>query len=164
MSVGVALILSDVTRLLLYKKVGEKDGKVATEDRELPFRLRYRLNKNLVFFNRVAESFNQRRLMALAKYGTMSEDGNNVVIEDDENKEKFKKEVSDLIDSEVSFNLNLLNPEDLDLVTDTDMTISPEAMSVFIRYMTDDESLNEEIEFKPKTNNTETKEETKDNG
>lgn len=143
MSVGVALVLGEVTKMLLYKKDGD-----TFIDRDLPFRLKYRLNKNKMILDKDASIFNQKRLIALSKYGTMTEDGENVVITDEKNKELFQKEVSDLIDSTVTHQLSLLDPSDIDLVKDTDMPISPEAMSIFIGYMVDDPSLKEDVVFK----------------
>ena len=54
---------------------------------------------------------------------------------------KYKKAMSDLLDKEVSHTFFTLSPEDLDMVKDSDILISPEAMSVFIAYMTDDEEV-----------------------
>lgn len=154
MSVGVALVLGEVTKMLLYKKDGD-----TFIDRDLPFRLKYRLNKNKMILDKDASIFNQKRLIALAKYGTMTEDGENVVITDEKNKELFQKEVSDLIDSTVTHQLSLLDPSDIDLVKDTDMPISPEAMSIFIGYMVDDPSLKEDVVFKVRISDNLTKEE-----
>lgn len=147
MSVGVALVLGDVTKMLLYKKVGEENGQPVYADRELPFRLKYRLNKNKLFFDKDATMFNQRRLVALSKYGEPTPDGKNVVIKDPKKRTAFQKEISDLIDATVTHSLSTLSPEDIDLVEDTDMPISPEAMGIFISYMVDDPSLKEDVTF-----------------
>lgn len=150
MSVGVALVLGDVTKMLLYKKIGENDGQPVYADRDLPFRLKYRLNKNKLFFDKDATNFNQRRLIALSKYGEPSADGQNVVITDPKKREAFQKEISDLIDATVTHSISTLSPEDIDLVKDTDMPISPEAMGIFINYMVDDPDLREDVSFKVK--------------
>jgi len=151
MTVGVAILLSEVTKMLLYKQSGvDKSGKPIYVDRDIPFRLKYRLNKNKMFLDKDVNHFNQKRLLALAKYGVMSEDGNNVIITDDEKRKLFQEEISNLIDSEVTHALSLLDPADIDLVKDTDMPISPEAMSVFISYMVDDPDLREDIKFNVK--------------
>ena len=110
-------------------------------DRELPFRLRYRLNRNRTLLSKDVEFFTKRKALLFAQYGEPTEDGENVVINNEENLAKYKEAMSDLLDKEVSHTFFTLSPEDLDMVKDSDILISPEAMSVFIAYMTDDEEV-----------------------
>jgi len=157
MTLGVSLLLGEITEKLLYK-VESIDGKDVLVDRDIPFRLRYRLNKNRVMFKKDSEFFNQRRLLYLAQYGEPTEDGQNVVIKDEKNMELFREAVSNLVDAPVSHNLMKLNPEDLELVQDTDIKVSPDAMSIFILYLTEDEALEKDLKvdinvspYKPKS-------------
>lgn len=146
-TVGVAIVLNEVSRMLLYKQTTNENGQPVIVDRDLPFRLKYRLNKNRMMLEADVKRFNQSRMIALARYGEQTPDGENVVITDPEKKEAFKKEISDLVDSKVTHSLILLEAEDLDLVTDTDMPISPEALSIFTAYMVDDPDLKKDIEL-----------------
>lgn len=138
MNLGASLVLAEVSKMLLYKTITNADGQQILVDRDIPFRLRYRLNKDRILFERDAAKFNQNRMIALAKYGEMDEAGETVSIKDPEKMELFKEEISKLVDSEVTHPIALLSPEDIDLIKDTDMPISPEAMSIFIGYLVDD--------------------------
>lgn len=138
MNLGASLVLAEVSKMLLYKTITNADGQQILVDRDIPFRLRYRLNKDRILFERDAAKFNQNRMIALAKYGEMDEAGETVSIKDSEKMELFKEEISKLVDSEVTHPIALLSPEDIDLIKDTDMPISPEAMSIFIGYLVDD--------------------------
>ena len=140
MSLAIALALDEICQKLMYSVV-EKDGKKVVVDRELPFRLRYRLNRNRTLLSKDVEFFNKRKALLFAQYGEPTEDGENVVINSEENLAKYKEAMSDLLDKEVSHTFFTLSPEDLDMVKDSDILISPEAMSVFIAYMTDDEEV-----------------------
>ena len=147
-TLGVSLILRDVINELLYCRKTTPEGKEYIADRELPFRLRYRLNKNRLLFEKDASEFQDRRLFALAKYGEASEDGKSVVINDPQKQELFKQEVTALLDIPVTHNIVKLEPNDIELVTDTDINIAPDAMGLFIGYMTNDPDLINDLNTK----------------
>jgi len=146
-NVGVALVLGEVTTKLLYKRIENENGETVYVDRNIPFRLRYWLNKNKIILDRDVKEFNQKRMFALAELGEPTEDGTSVVIKDEKNQEKYKQIISDLVDKKISRSLSLLSPDDIKLLEDDDILVSPEAMSVFINYMVDDDSLREDIEM-----------------
>ena len=158
MTLAIALALDEICQKLMYSVV-EKDGKKVVVDRELPFRLRYRLSRNRTLLSKDVELFNKRKALLFAQYGEPTEDGENVTITNEENLEKYKQAMSDLLDKEVTHTFFTLAPEDLDLVKDSDILISPEAMSVFIAYMTDDQEIRES--FRTVVNIVPPKEETK---
>ena len=158
MTLAIALALDEICQKLMYSVV-EKDGKKVVVDRELPFRLRYRLNRNRTLLSKDVEFFTKRKALLFAQYGEPTEDGENVVINNEENLAKYKEAMSDLLDKEVSHTFFTLSPEDLDMVKDSDILISPEAMSVFIAYMTDDQEIRES--FRTVVNIVPPKEETK---
>ena len=147
-TLGVSLILGDVINEILYAKKTDENGQTYTVDRDLPFKLRYKLNKNRMIFEKDSKEFQNYRLIALAQYGEPSEDGKSVVINDPEKQELFKKRISELIEVPVSHNIVRLDPDDFDAVTDTTITISPDAMSLFIGYMTNDPELLKDLESK----------------
>ena len=101
MTLAIALALDEICQKLMYSVV-EKDGKKVVVDRELPFRLRYRLNRNRTLLSKDVEFFNKRKALLFAQYGEPTEDGENVVINNEENLAKYKKAMSDLLDKEVS--------------------------------------------------------------
>ena len=167
MTLAIALALDEICQKLMYSVV-EKDGKKVVVDRELPFRLRYRLSRNRTLLSKDVELFNKRKALLFAQYGEPTEDGENVTISNEENLEKYKQAMSDLLDKEVTHTFFTLAPEDLDLVKDSDILISPEAMSVFVAYMTDDQEIRESFRTvvnivppKEETSTTEPKEEPK---
>ena len=158
MTLAIALALDEICQKLMYSVV-EKDGKKVVVDTELPFRLRYRLSRNRTLLSKDVELFNKRKALLFAQYGEPTEDGENVTITNEENLEKYKQAMSDLLDKEVTHTFFTLAPEDLDLVKDSDILISPEAMSVFVAYMTDDQEIRES--FRTVVNIVPPKEETK---
>lgn len=143
MTLGVSLVLNEMVEKLLFT-VKDIDGKKVVVDRELPFRLRYRLNRNRQLLEKDGLYFDRQRLILMAKYGEPTEDEQNVIIKE-EYQEDYKKAISDLIDSTVEHNLMVLEPEDIALINDTDINVSPDAMTIFISYMTNDPSLQEEL-------------------
>lgn len=147
MNLGSSLVLAEVTKMLLYKKVKNDKGEDVLVDRDLPFRLRYYLNKDKILFDRDVQRFNRDRLLILAKYGEPDDSGDNVVIKDNEKMELFKKEINDLIDLEITHPISKLSVEDIDLVKDTDLLIKPEVMNVFIHYLVDDPDLAAQTEI-----------------
>lgn len=144
MNLGVALLMSEITEKLLYT-VADRDGEKVLVDRDIPFRLRYRLNKNRVLFNKDVQFFNQQKLLYLAQYGEPTEDGKNVIIKDEHKLELYKAAISNLVDSKVEHTIMTLEPEDLELINDSDIKISPEAMTLFIGYMTNDPELEKDL-------------------
>ena len=158
MTLAIALALDEICQKLMYSVV-EKDGQKVVVDRELPFRLRYRISRNRTLLSKDVELFNKRKALLFAQYGEPTEDGENVTITNEENLEKYKQAMSDLLDKEVTHTFFTLAPEDLDLVKDSDILISPEAMSVFVAYMTDDQEIRES--FRTVVNIVPPKEETK---
>ena len=158
MTLAIALALDEICQKLMYSGV-EKDGKKVVVDRELPFRLRYRLSRNRTLLSKDVELFNKRKALLFFFFLEHREDGENVTITNEENLEKYKQAMSDLLDKEVTHTFFTLAPEDLDLVKDSDILISPEAMSVFVAYMTDDQEIRES--FRTVVNIVPPKEETK---
>lgn len=161
MTLGVSLLLGEITEKILYK-VEEVNGEKVVVDRDVPFRLRYRLNKNRVLFNKDAQAFNQRKLMLLAQYGEPSEDGQNVVIKDEGKMTLYREAIGTLIDSTVEHNIMTLEPEDIELIKDTDILVSPDAMTLFIGYMTNDPEFDREISSEVKITPPKKKEEKKE--
>ena len=144
MTIGVSMVLSEVTEKILYS-IEEKDGKKVLVDRDIPFRLRYRLNRNRTMFNRDVQFFNREKLLLLAQYGEPSEDGRNVVITDEKKMEMYRDSISRLLDSKVEHSIMTVEIEDIEKISDSDIRISPDAMTLFIGYMTNDPELRKDL-------------------
>ena len=145
LSLGVAIILSEICEQLLVKSTRKEDGTISREDRALPFRLRYRLTRNKLAFDKDVEFFNKQRMILLAQYGELTEDGVNVVIKDPQKMEAYRAQVQALFDTEVTHNIIKLEDEDVDQVKDIDINLSSDALSIFIGYMTNDTALLEDL-------------------
>lgn len=145
LSLGVSIILSEICEQLLTKSIKNEDGTISTKDRDLPFRLRYRLTRNKVALDRDVEFFHTQRMIYLAQYGELAEDGNNVVLKDPQKLELYKTKVQDLFDTEVKHNIIKLDEEDIDQIRDIDINLSSDALGIFIGYMTNDKELLEDL-------------------
>lgn len=163
-SLGAALSIRDTADKLLFekKKVGDK---VMTIERELPFRLKYRLEKNLSQIDRDVKLFNEQRMALLTAYGDV--DGNKVVINSQENMEKFQQDLSYLLTYKIPHSITRLDPEDIEALKEN-INISYEDLKIFIAYMMDEPELFENLalnfnvdysNFEESTNKEETSEE-----
>lgn len=137
MTLGVSLVLNEIVGMLLYTVKEKEDGSKVVVDRELPFRLRYRLNRNFEILEKDVKYFDMQRMILMAKYGNETDNGKKIIIPE-EKQEEYKTQINNLIDSEIEHTIMTLEPEDIVLINDTDINVSPDAMKVFIGYMTND--------------------------
>ena len=151
MTLGISLVLSDIIQAILYQ-VKDVDGNKTVVERELPFRLKYRLNKNSLILSKDRELFEKKRLMLLAQYGEPDESGDNVVIATEENMAKFKADLGAFLEGTVSHTVTGLDPYDIDKVKDADIPVSSDAMKLFIKYLTEDGDLEKELEIEAHIN------------
>ena len=142
------LVLRQVIEEFLTKTVVDEKGNKTNVEREIPFRLKYRLDRNKVMLDKYTEFFEQQRLLYLAEYGTATDDGQNVEIKDPEKLKLFKQKVSDLLETNVENSIILLEEEDLDQIRDKDIGLSDDTIKVLIGYMTNDVELLEDLATK----------------
>lgn len=159
LKVKTALVLDQIVNAFLIKTSIDKEGHKLTTEREMPFRLKYRLNRNKVMLDKCVESFERQRMLLLAEYGSPTEDGKNVEIKDPEKYKIFRQKINELLDQDIENNVMLLEPEDIDQIRDTDLKIGNDATKVLIGYMTNDQELLEDL-----AKNIELKNEEKTNG
>lgn len=145
MTVGSSILLKSMIDAILTKEEEVAGQKIRTS-RNLPFRLSYRLNRNLIVFEKDIKAFEFEKTKLLAQFGELNEDGTQVEIKDEENLKKYNEGIQKLLSLHVNHDLIKLEPEDLERIDDEDISFSSDAMKVFIGYMTNDPDLLREIE------------------
>lgn len=136
---GISLILYQVCQTML-----KNNGK----ENKLPFRLKFRLKRNIIPLERDMQYFEHQKLLLLAKYGEANEEGTKVSIVDEENKKKYFEEIKNLLNQKVSHTLVKLEEDDIDQIKEV-LDISFEDISLIISYMTNcvDDLKNKEIDL-----------------
>lgn len=145
MTIGASIILKSMIDAILTKEE-EVAGQKIRVSRNLPFRLSYRLNKNLLIFEKDIKAFEFEKTKLLAQYGELNEDGTQVEIKDEEKLKAYNEGVQQLLSFHVTHEIVKLEPEDLERIEDEDISFSSDAMKLFIGYMTNDPGLLKEIE------------------
>lgn len=144
MPLTVSLMLDEMVNALLYKEV-EVDGKKTAVERALPFRLKYRLNRNKATLDKDYKAYEQKSLYLMAKYGELTKDGIHLAITDPEKKKAYTNEMTAALSTVVEHTVVKLSPEDFDEVNDTDLHFSPEMMKILLGYLVDDDAYFEDI-------------------
>ena len=152
MTIGASIILKNMIDAILNTKEKVGDTEVDTP-RALPFRLSYRLNKNLMILEKDVEAFEEAKLKVLAEYAELSEDEAKVEIKDPEKVKKYNNAINNMLSYRVTHELRKLEPEDLERIDREDLKFSSDAMKLFIGYMTNDDNLLKEIETRLNFNN-----------
>ena len=137
MSQPIKLRLSTVLQLkkvcdnILY----EKDSEGRITERDLPFRLKYRLGKNMTYLDKYSSVFLQNQLYFKANFGTENPETHAIEFEEE------------LLRKEVTINVTTLEPEDIELLT-FNTSASLEDIRIFTAFMMDDQSFFEDINSK----------------
>lgn len=145
MTIGAAIILKSMIEAILTKEEEVAGQKIRT-NRNLPFRLSYRLNKDLMIFEKDVKAFEFEKTKLLAQFGELNEDGTQVEVKDKEKLKSYNEGIQNLLGFHITHEIVKLEPEDLERINDEDITFSSDAMKLFIGYMTNDPDLIKEIE------------------
>lgn len=140
-SIGTALMLKDIANKLLYK-TEMKDEKLVQVERELPFRLKYRLGRNMAGIDRDVKFFETQRALLLSELGTAS--NGYYEITDEESFQKFQIAIQQILSYKTPHSIMRIDPIDIDLITDS-INISYEEIKVFMGYMCDEPEVFETI-------------------
>lgn len=147
---AAALVLDSVMQEILYDKVKTPDGTIVKVERDLPFRLKYRIEKNKAYIDKDVEDFNRYKLQLLATYGESDEIGQNVIIKDPEKKKLFIQSMNNVLLKQITHPISKIDPADLESLNHT-TGLSYDEFKVFIGYMCDEPefitALNTEIDF-----------------
>ncbi len=120
-----------IDRILFVKTEDEEGGPV---ERELPFNVRYKLQRDQGMLLRDYAFYENERNRLIDRFGT-EKDGM-MVVGDDSN-EEFRKELLKIARMEVEHPLRGLTPEEMDSIKG-DIPVSGSEMSLFIIHMVDD--------------------------
>ena len=148
MSQPIKLRLSTVLQLkkvcdnILY----EKDSEGRITERDLPFRLKYRLEKNMTYLDKYSSVFLQNQLYFKANFGTENPETHAIEFEETGAKQ-FTYALKELLRKEVAINVTTLEPEDIELLT-FNTSASLEDIRIFTAFMMDDQSFFEDINNK----------------
>lgn len=158
MTIGASIILKNMIDAILNTKEKIGDREVDTP-RALPFRLSYRLNKDLMIFEKDVEAFEEAKLKAFAKYADLAEDKENLELKDPEKIKQYNNAINNMLSYRVTHEIRKLEPEDLERIDREDLKFSSDAMKLFIGYMTNDEILLKEINSRLNFDDTESNKE-----
>lgn len=146
MTVGISIALRDIADKILYEKYMTNDGTLAVRERKLPFRLKYRLGRNLTGIDKDVKWFNDNRTLLVAKYGEPSKDGTGVEITDPEKIEAFSKEINALLTTKTKHTVVRVDPSDLEALTEN-LDISYDEIKLFIGFLSDEPELFKDLDM-----------------
>ena len=129
LTIGMVLRLKKVCHDILFEK---STGGVVME-RNLPFRLKYRLGKNMTYIDKYAASFMQNQLYFKATFGTENPETHEIEF-DEEGKKKFEQAIRLLLGTKVTINVTTLEPEDIELLTHNTVA-TVEDIRIFTAFM-----------------------------
>lgn len=105
-------------------------------ERSLPFRLKYKLSKNLSIAQKNSYDFNSIKDELLSIYGAITSDGQ-VVINNEEGKRKFIAAINLLLAKEVEVNIDKINTEDFESITEN-IDVPYDTLRIFQAYVCDE--------------------------
>ena len=146
MTVGISIALRNIADKILYEKYMTNDGTLAVRERKLPFRLKYRLGRNLTGIDKDVKWFNDNRTLLVAKYGEPSKDGTGVEITDPEKIEAFSKEINALLTTKTKHTVVRIDPSDLEVLTEN-LDISYDEIKLFIGFLSDEPELFKDLDM-----------------
>lgn len=130
-----SIALYKVVEKILF--VGEIGGDKKPEERELPFNVKYKLQRNLDMLLKDYAFYESERTRLIQQFGVEKDD--KLVVPPEKNQE-FKEELTKAIKIEVEHSFKRLTPEEVDNIKG-DIGVSCEEMNLFIAYMVEDEEL-----------------------
>lgn len=139
MTIATALQLKKVCDDILYSK--DSAGNIT--EKELPFRLKYRLGKNMTYLDKHASTFVQNKLYFQANFGTENPETHAIELEETGAKQ-FAYALKELLKKEVTVSITPLDPEDIELLTDN-TSVSFEDIRIFTAYMMDEQDFFKDI-------------------
>lgn len=149
---ATSLILDRVCNEILYEDKINPDGSVSRVERSLPFKIKYRLTKNLSYIEKDVYNFEKFKTRLLAAYGSLVEENGvqQVKVVDPEKKQLFINSLNKLLATEITHSITRIDPLDIDCLTH-ETALDHSAIKLFIGFMCDEpeliKELNTEIDF-----------------
>lgn len=133
---SIALILDDCINKILYDEEGN--------ERTLPFKLKYKINKNKSLISKDVSDFEKIKLQLIAIYGEPAADGKEVVVKDPNKVDAFMKAINLLLLQEIEHSITKIEEEDLSSLT-MNINIPYPKLEIFQAYMCDEPELLKEL-------------------
>ena len=149
---ATSLILDRVCNEILYENKTNPDGSVSRVERSLPFKIKYRLTKNLAYIEKDVYNFEKFKTRLIATYGSLVDENGTqqVKVVDPEKKKLFINSLNKLLATEVTHSITRIDPLDIDCLTH-ETSLDHSAIKLFIGFMCDEpeliKELNTEIDF-----------------
>lgn len=134
-----SITLYKVIEKILF--VGDTNSLVKPEERELPFNVKYKLQRNQDMLLKDYAFYESERTRLIKQFG--SKDNEKVVVPP-EKIEEFRSELLKSIRIEVDHSFKKLTPEEIENIKG-EIPISCEEMNLFIAYMVEDKDLIEDL-------------------
>jgi len=125
--IAYSISLYNVLNKILFIEFDEKNAK----ERELPFNVKYKLQKDLDMVSKDYIYFENERNNLIKQYGEEAEGKVKVT---DENMSTYKEEVMKILNMEVTHKFALLTEEEINSIKD--VNIECHEMELFIMYLT----------------------------
>lgn len=136
MKLATSLMLLSVIEQIIW----DKDRKPRT----MPFRLQYRLTRTHEQLRADYDKYTSGNLFLMAKFGHANADDTGVEFTDEERAE-YEKHLDIFLQGTVSHKIMTVEPEDLITITEH-LDINPDALRTFVRMMTNDPELQQDLE------------------
>lgn len=133
---SIALILDDCINKILYDEEGN--------ERTLPFKLKYKINKNKSLISKDVSDFEKIKMQLIAIYGEPTTDGKEVVVKDPNKVDAFMKAINLLLLQEIEHSITKIEEEDLSSLT-MNINIPYPKLEIFQAYMCDEPELLKEL-------------------
>lgn len=119
---SVATRLLDVLNEMIF--VPQEDKTQTPTERDLPFNLKFKLVKDYNALAVAVAEFEVKREEIIKKYGTENPETHEFSIEDEENKEKARKEILDLLSESIIIDILKVPTKEIEFVSDESIKIS----------------------------------------
>ena len=149
---ATSLILDRVCNEILYEDKTNPDGSVSRIERSLPFKIKYRLTKNLAYIEKDVYNFEKFKTRLIAMYGDLVEEKGvqQVKVVDPEKKKLFINSLNKILATEITHSITRIDPSDLEELTYT-TSLDHSAIKLFIGFLANEpeliKELNTEIDF-----------------
>jgi len=131
-TIGHSITLYKIIEKALFK------NEETYEERELPFNVKYKLQRNMSLVAKDYAFWEAERNRLIKTYGG-EPDANGKVTVKPENLDKFRNDLMDILNIEVSHNFLKLNPKDVDYFSD--IKVALHEMDIFIALLVEDKDL-----------------------
>lgn len=147
-----SIALYKVVEKLLF--VGDTESDEKPEERDLPFNVKYKLQRNQDMLLKDYAFYESERARLIKSFGNA--EGDKTVVPPEKVPE-FREELKKVIQIEVEHSFKFLTPEEVDSIKG-DIKVSCEEMNLFIAYMVEDNELVDDLNKEVKADESKSEE------